>query len=369
LSAGRPDEKFEATILVVDDTADVRALLRPLLQRGGYTVLESESGDDALVKVAEMMGTGRLPDLIVLDVMMPGKDGFAVARQLRSWKETRDVPILMLTALADVEHKVRGIDAGADDFLSKPVNNAELQSRIRSLLRAKFYRQQIVEKNALLEKILTRWQSPEVVQQILADASRLRLGGVRSQVTVLFADLAGFTPFSEGRAPEAVMEVLNQTFTRLTEIVFKYNGTLDKFIGDCLMAFYGAPIATGHDALDAVHSALEMRAVFNELKTQWDDGRASLGLAIGINTGEAIVGNVGSDRRMEYTVIGDTVNVAARLQDRATAGQILIGEATFAQIQAEVGDLLVHRLLKDIALKGREQVLAVHEVIRIMTPS
>ena len=266
MSAGPPDEKFAATILVVDDTADVRALLRPLLQRAGYTVLESESGDDALVKVAEMMGGERLPDLIVLDVMMPGKDGFAVARQLRSWKETRDIPILMLTALSDVEHKVRGIDAGADDFLSKPVNNAELQSRIRSLLRAKFYRQQIVEKNSLLERILTRWQSPEVVQQILADSSRLRLGGVRSQVTVLFADLAGFTPFSERRSPEAVMEVLNHAFSRLTEIVFKYNGTLDKFIGDCVMAFYGAPIATGHDALDAVRSALEMRTVFNELR-------------------------------------------------------------------------------------------------------
>jgi len=366
--SARADEKFPATILVVDDTPDVRALLRPLLQRAGYTVTEAEDGEAALVKVAEMMGTGQLPDLIVLDVMMPGKDGFAVARQLRSWKETRDVPILMLTALTDVEQKVRGIDAGADDFLSKPVNNAELQSRIRSLLRAKFYRQQLVRKNALLERILTRWQSPEVVQQVLDDTARLRLGGVRNRVSVLFADLSGFTPFAESRAPESVMETLNQTFAKLTELVFKHHGTLDKFIGDCVMAFYGAPIPAGNDALNAVRSALEMRAVFNELKTQWgDDERAKLGLAIGINTGEAIVGNVGSDRRMEYTVIGDTVNVAARLQDKAVAGQILIGEDTFAQIHAEIGDLLVHRELKGMALKGREKSVAVHEVIRIMT--
>jgi len=369
LNAAARDEKFDATIMVVDDTPDVRALLRPLLRAAGYTVTEAESGDDALVKVAELMGSGRLPDLIILDVMMPGKDGFVVARQLRSWKETRDIPILMLTALTDVEHKVRGIDAGADDFLSKPVNNTELQSRIRSLLRAKFYRQQILEKNVLLEKILTRWQSPEVVREILADTSRLRLGGVRSTVTVLFADLSGFTPFSETRPPEAVMDVLNQAFSRLTEIVFKHQGTLDKFIGDCLMAFFGAPISSGHDAVSAVRAALEMRAAFNELKGQWGDERAQLGLAIGVNTGEAIVGNVGSDRRMEYTVIGDTVNVAARLQDKAVAGQILIGEATHAEVVAEVGDLLVCRELKDIALKGREQALAIHEVIRIMTPS
>ena len=369
MNAAARDEKFDATIMVVDDTPDVRALLRPLLRTAGYTVTEAESGDDALVKVAELMGSGRLPDLIILDVMMPGKDGFVVARQLRSWKETRDIPILMLTALTDVEHKVRGIDAGADDFLSKPVNNTELQSRIRSLLRAKFYRQQILEKNVLLEKILTRWQSPEVVREILADTSRLRLGGVRSTVTVLFADLSGFTPFSETRPPEAVMDVLNQAFSRLTEIVFKHQGTLDKFIGDCLMAFFGAPISSGHDAVSAVRAALEMRAAFNELKGQWGDERAQLGLAIGVNTGEAIVGNVGSDRRMEYTVIGDTVNVAARLQDKAVAGQILIGEATYAEVVAEVGDLLVCRELKDIALKGREQALAIHEVIRIMTPS
>jgi class 3 adenylate cyclase len=363
LSPGARDEKLEATILIADDQPDIRALLRAQLRNAGYTVVEAEDGNDALVKIGEMMAAGRLPDLVITDVMMPGRDGFAVAQQLRSWKETRDIPILMLTALTDTEDKVRGIDAGADDFLSKPVNNTELQTRLRALLRAKLYHQQIIEKNALLEKILTRWQSPEVIQQILADTSRLQLGGVRGTVSVLFADLSGFTRFAESLPPEQVMEALNQTFARLTDVVFANHGTLDKFIGDCLMAFYGAPLSTGNDALNAVRSAVEMQAAFKELKTQWADGRSALGLAIGVNTGEAIVGNVGSHRRMEYTVIGDAVNVAARLQDRAIAGQILIGEDTYTLVAGDV----VGREFAGIELKGRAKPIAVYEIVQLFT--
>jgi adenylate cyclase len=367
LSAAARDEKFDATILVVDDKEDNRALLRAQLRSGGYKVLEADSREDALAKVGELLEAGRPPDLVLLDVQMPaGREGFDVARKLRSWPETRDIPIIMLTALGEVDDKVQGLDAGADDFLTKPANPSELQSRVRALLRAKFYHQKFVEKNALLERILGLWQSEQVVKQMLEDSSRLRPGGVRSTVSVLFADLSGFTPFSEAQEPEAVMEVLNQAFSRLTEVVFKHHGTLDKFIGDCIMAFYGAPIATGNDAVNAVRSALEMRRVFNDLKEQWGVGGPELGLAIGINTGDAIVGNIGSDRRMEYTVIGDTVNVAARLQDKATAGQILVGEGTYVKAAGELGDRLVSKAPVEMPVKGREKPLRVYEVVREM---
>ena len=367
MSAAR-DEKFDATILLVDDKEDNRAILRAQLRAGGYSkLLEAESKEDAISTLGELLEAGKAPDLVLLDVMMPsGREGYEVARWMRSMAETRDIPIIMLTALGEIDDKVKGLDAGADDFLTKPANPAELQSRVRALLRAKFYHQKFVEKNALLERILGLWQSETVVRQMLEDSSRLQPGGVRSTVSVLFADLSGFTSFSESRPPEEVMEVLNEAFSGLTEVVFKHHGTLDKFIGDCVMAFYGAPMANGNDAVNAVRSALEMRRVFTELKGKWGESGPRLGLAIGINSGEAIVGNVGSSRRMEYTVIGDTVNVAARLQDRAVAGQILIGEDTYTKACAELGERLVAKAPVEMPVKGREKPLKVYDVVREM---
>ena len=367
MSATGRDEKFDATILVVDDKEDNRALLRVQLRAGGYRVLEADSREDALAKVGELIEAKQPPDLVLLDVQMPaGREGFDVARRLRSWPETRDIPIIMLTALGEVDDKVQGLDAGADDFLTKPANPAELQSRLRALLRAKFYHQKFVEKNALLERILGLWQSEGVVKQMLEDSSRLRPGGVRCAVSVLFADLSGFTPFSESRTPEEVMEVLNEAFSGLTDVVFKHHGTLDKFIGDCIMAFYGAPIPNGNDAVNAVRSALEMRRVFAELKGKWGETGPQLGLAIGINSGEAIAGHVGSNRRMEYTVIGDTVNVAARIQDKAAAGQILVGEETYTKAYAELGDHLLTKPAVEMPVKGREKMLKVYDIVREM---
>ncbi len=354
-------EELTATILVADDNPDNVALLREMLEAATYTVVTAYDGDEALLKVAEAN-----PDLIILDVMMPGKDGFEVCRRLKKWEQTRNIPVLMLTALQEVADKVRGIEAGADEFLTKPVDMVELQTRVKALVKAKLYRQQVIEKNALLEKILNRYLPDEVVAKILEDASLLKLGGLRDFVTILFADLTGFTAFADSVPPEHVMETLNQTFSRLTKIVADNHGTFDKYLGDGFMAFYGAPISSDNDALNAVRTAVEMRVAFEALKQEWGDSpRSQLGLAVGINSGEAIVGNLGSERMMNYTVIGDAVNIGARLEELAGPGQILIGQATHALVE----DLVVTRKFGEVQLRGRSKPVVAYELVRLFKPA
>jgi class 3 adenylate cyclase len=350
-------EEFKATVLVADDNPDNVELLREVLEAADYTVVVAYDGDEALLKIAEAN-----PDLILLDVMMPGKDGFEVCRRLKKWEQTRNIPVMMLTALQEVADKVRGIEAGADEFLTKPVDTVELQTRVKALVKAKIYRQQVFEKNALLEKILNRYLPEEVVAKVLEDSSLLKLGGVRDFVTVLFVDLTGFTTFADAVPPEHVMETLNQTFSQLTRILADNHGTFDKYLGDGLMAFFGAPIASDNDALNAVRTAVEMREAFQALKNEWGEGpRAQLGLAVGINSGEVIVGNLGSERLMNYTVIGDAVNVAARLEERAGPGQILIGETTHTLVE----DLVVARKFGEIELRGRSKPVVAYELVRL----
>jgi class 3 adenylate cyclase len=351
------NEPLRATVLVADDNPDNVTLLREVLEAAAYTVVVAYDGDEALLKVAESN-----PDLIILDVMMPGKDGFEVCRRLKKWEQTRNIPVMMLTALEEVADKVRGIEAGADEFLTKPVDMMELQTRVKALVKAKIYRQQVIEKNALLEQILNRYLPEEVVAKVLEDSSLLKLGGVRGFVTILFADLTGFTTFADVVPPEHVMDTLNQTFSRLTKIVADNRGTFDKYLGDGLMAFYGAPITSDNDALNAVRTAVEMRQAFQALKDEWGEGpQSQLGLAVGINSGEAIVGNLGSERLMNYTVIGDAVNVAARLEDLAGPGQILIGEATHTLVE----DLVVARKFGDVDLRGRSKPVVAYELVRL----
>ncbi len=354
------DEAFKATVLVADDNPDNVALLREMLEAAHYTVVVAYEGDEALLKVAEAN-----PDLIILDVQMPGKDGFEVCRRLKKWEQTRNIPVVMLTALQEVADKVRGIESGADEFLTKPVDMVELQTRVKALVRAKIYRQQVLEKNALLEKILNRYMPEEVVAKILADSSLLKLGGVRDFVTVLFVDLTGFTAFADSVPPEHVMETLNEAFSRLTKIIAENRGTFDKYLGDGLMAFYGAPIATDNDALNAVRTAVQMQEAFLALKNEWGEGpQSQLGLAVAINSGEAIVGNLGSERLMNYTVIGATVNIAARLEDLAGPGQILIGEATHALVE----DLVVARKFGELEIRGQSKPLVAYELVRLFSP-
>ncbi len=344
------------TILVVDDNEQNIELLEAMLLPQGYDVISARDGIEALERVEQFT-----PHLVLLDVMMPRMDGFEVTRRLRGRPETASVPILMLTALRELSDKVRGLELGADDFLSKPFNRIELLARVRSLLRIKHLHDQLEQKNALLHQVLTRYVAAEVANEILANPDQnLKLGGQTTRVSVLFADIRGFTRFSEHRKAEEVLGVLNTIWHRLVPFVFEMRGTFDKYLGDAIMAFYGAPISYEDDTVRAVRTAVALQQEFLSLKEEIP-ALAEMGLGVGIFTGDAVVGNVGSEQMMDYTTIGNTPNMARRLQENAKGGQIIICEATYEAVK----DIVEARAIEPLSLKGRGAPMAAYEILAL----
>jgi class 3 adenylate cyclase len=347
-----------ARILAVDDKPHNVRLLQGMLTPHGYEVIPAYDGRQALELVRQ-----NPPDLIITDVIMPGMDGFELTRILRAQPESEAIPILMLTALREMTDKTKGLEAGADDFLSKPFSQVELLARSRSLLRIKQLHDELQLKNALLERVLMRYISKDVAREILTDTERnLQLGGHTRDISVLFADIRGFTAFSEQREASQVTQMLNLIFSALSPLVFEHSGTLDKYLGDAIMAFYGAPIASADSAAQAVRTAWAMQQRFARLREETPAlAESRLGLGIGIFTGAAVVGNIGSERMMNYTVIGNTPNTARRLQETAQPGQILIDKATYQAVKA----LAVLRPTKPLHLKGRSQPVKAYEVLAV----
>ena len=207
-----------------------------------------------------------------------------------------------------------------------------------------------------------RYVSPEVVNEILSDPSKLLLGGEKKSLSILFSDVRGFTTISENLQPEEVVGLLNEYFTDMSEIILKHEGTLDKFMGDAIMAFFGAPVVHNDDARRAVRVAWEMQQKIKEINERHvGEIHGQLKMGIGINTGSVVVGNIGSHRRMDYTAIGDDVNLAQRLEDMAEGGKILIAESTYNLVK----DIVEANKLEPVKVKGREQAVQVYEVTGI----
>lgn len=216
-----------------------------------------------------------------------------------------------------------------------------------------------------IKNAFSHYLSGEVINELMADPSKLKLGGERKNLTVIFSDVRGFTKFSESHQPEEVVAMLNEILTAQVEVVFKYNGTLDKFVGDELMAFFGAPGEThiNNHAITAVRVALEIQAKLKILKEKWSgEKKESLSIGIGINTGDAVVGNMGSAERMDYTIIGDNVNLAARLCSAAGGDEILISEATYEQVK----DQIRSERLEPISVKGKAQPVSIYRVVGLV---
>lgn len=267
------------------------------------------------------------PDLILLDVNMPGMDGFEVCRHLKSHKAHRHIPIVLLTALQAPEDRVTGIEAGADDFISKPFNRHELIARVKSLLRVKRLEE---AERWHMRHTFERYVDSSVAQQLMEHPELIAPGGRRQDASILFADVRGFTAWSESRSPEVVVEVINLFLEEAVEAVFQHGGAVDKFTGDGLMAHFGAIIPQTDHPRRAVACALQIVQSASAITHLCLASPLCVGC--GVNSGDLVIGNIGSERRLDYTAIGDVVNVASRLTQEAGAGKVLVSEATYSRL-------------------------------------
>ena len=356
-------------ILVVDDTPVNLKLLGDLLTAKGYSVVTAASGAEALEKIGNAV-----PDIVLLDVMMPGMSGYDVCRKIRANPATAMLPVVMVTALDPGQERVKGIDAGADDFLTKPINQPELLARVRSLLRVKTLWDQLADLNRTLEARVTeqvsqverlgrlkRFFSPHLAEAIVNGGADDPLKSHRREVTVVFIDLRGFTAFSETAEPEEVMGVLREYHATLGQLVHAHEGTVEHFSGDGVMILFNDPLPLQEPELVAVRMALEMRTAVAALGTAWKKRGHDLGFGVGIANGYATMGAIGFEGRRDYGAIGPVCNLSARLCSEAKPGQILVSQRVCGRIEEAVAT----EPAGELTLKGFHRSVQAFNVIAL----
>lgn len=332
-------------VLIVDDARHSATLLADLLATRGYRCECAMTSADGLALARALR-----PDLIVLDVLMPGMNGFELCASLRADPLFLATPVLMVTSLDAKEERIRGLDAGADDFLSKPIVKAELFARARSLLRVKTLYDEVLrqreelaawssqlerrvqEKLVEIEQLskLKRFFSPALARRLLEHGGSDALRSHRCEVTVLFADLRGFSTFAEVSPAEEVMQVLKEFHKAMGTLIHRHDGTLERFTGDGMMVFFNDPDPVPDHAQRAFRLALDMQAQHRMLQTHWRARGIRLGLGLGIASGIATVGAIGFESRLDYAAIGHVTNLAARLCSEAADDEILMSDAVWA---------------------------------------
>jgi adenylate cyclase len=363
-------------ILIADDNAANVDISRTRLATQGYSIITAADGQEALSSAQE-----NLPDLILLDVTMPKLDGIEVTRRLKGDRAIPFMPIILVTARTDVKDIVAGLEAGADDYLTKPLDHSALVARVRSMLRIKalhdtvedqrealsalnsVLERRVAEQVSELERVgrLRRFLAPQLAKMIVAADEERIFESHRREVAVLFCDLRGFTAFSETTEPEEVMAVLQTYHEAAGPIIHRHEGTLMHFVGDGLMVLFNDPIPCPEPALRAVRLAVEMREAVTGLAVGWRRRGHEIGFGVGIAQGYATLGRVGFKDHVEYTAMGTVTNLAARLCDAARDGQVFISQLVAAAVDRAAS----LEPIGELSLKGLTRPGAVYQVVAL----
>ncbi len=348
-------------VLVVDDNRLNRLKLAKGLEQQGHTVQLAENGREAL----EMLRCEAF-DLLLLDILMPEVDGFEVLRQIKNDNGLRDIPVIVISALEEMDSVVKCIEMGADDHIPKPFDPVLLHARIRASLGKKRLRERERAAEEALRKAaeqaqanLSRYFSPNLAKQLADDPDSLDLRGQRRNVTFVFTDIANFTPLVELLEPATILSMLNEYLDGMTRIVFRHGGTVDKIVGDAVYAMFGAPLEQPDHATHGVDCAMEMDAFCQDFQQRQSAVGVSWGITrIGVHSGPAIVGNFGGEMFFNYTAYGDAINTTARLEsvNKHLGTRICVSASVVEQISDFKG-----RPVGTLVLKGKSEEIKVFE--------
>ncbi len=361
-------------ILVVDDDPMNLDIFQSQLRADGYSTLSASDGEEALT-----IATTQQPDLVLLDLMIPKLNGFEVCRRLKANPSLPFMPIVMVTARTDNTDIIAGLEAGSDEYLTKPVEPGALVARVKSMLRIKALHdtvqhqaaqlaewnrnleQRVADQFAELERVnrLKRFFSPQVAEHITSSGDEHLLESHRKEIAVVFCDLRGFTAFSDTAEPEEVMAILREYHAAMGQLIFHFDGTLEHFAGDGMMVFFNDPLTCPDPSARAVRMSVAMREQATALSRIWRKWGHQLGFAVGIAQNYATVGNIGFEGRFEYGAIGSVTNLASRLCDEAEAGQILVSQRVYAAVE----DLIEVEPVGDLRLKGFAKPISAYNIV------
>lgn len=368
-------------LLIVDDNPTNLDILQARLTAHNYEILTAQDGVTALAMARE-----KQPDLILLDIMMPKMDGIEVCRRLRADLSLPFMPIIMVTAKADSKDVIAGLEAGGDEYLTKPVDHAALVARVKSMLRIKDLHDtvrdqaarlkeqsaQLVEWNRMLEdKVaeqlaelnrlgrLKRFLSPQLAKVIISSGDEKVLESHRREITVIFIDLRGFTSFSDAAEPEEVIGFLRGYHAEMGKLIFQFDGTLEHFAGDGIMVFFNDPLPAEAHTEKAARMAIEMQTCVRKLRPEWLKKNYDLHLGVGLATGYATLGTIGFEGRLDYGAVGKVTILASRLSSEAKGGQILTDRKTLSKIE----NMVEAEPLGELQLKGFSRPVAVSNIL------